>query len=396
MLKVENDQTVEIGNQDKAISSSIKKFRVIVSTLWSLAGLGLASAKAIPQNELEKISISLYDQWLNSKTLENLEMPEILLLEKNDEKSIDKKLKYLIAALSTLDPSERITPLIMEHTLESDDDFENKMAEFLPKQRLTGPQASIYRIITVCTLALGIAFQEAGNTKLGFHMISLASTIQERVNRTSSRAVTDEYVIRILYSKQTELGIQLEEYDQAIEAGTKLVTRWDVVLSQLLDNEVSVEEFDFQDYFRSLSLLADAGEASKKYESTVYALQKVMHIFSVEKRLVNALVSPLDFIAKQGDQAEIFQKETCLRLIQANEYANGDPFISLKSARSALEHLSLVKSPANDSQNEEILLKFLLARIVYKAALSLAGNSLLILILQTLHFLLFYFVWKVV
>ncbi len=355
-----------INKIEESGPSSIQKFRIIVSTLGQLAGL-----KEFPEDELEKIAISLYDQWINSKSLKSIEMLELISLEKSDMENTDKVLKYLIAVLSVLDPTERITPLILEHTLESDDDLDSKMTDFLPKKRLTGSEASIYRILTICTLALGNVFTDAGNSKLGFHLILLASTVQERVNRTSSRVVTDEFVIRLIYSRIIRLAMKLDDYEQAIETATKLISRWDVILSQVLDKEVMVNDFDFKNYYETLVLLAQSGEKSQKYESSVYAYQKILNLFFVQNR-IGSEDSHLEFIVS-SDETEIFQEKTCLLLVEANEKSQGDSFVSLEYTRSALKHFSLMKISGNNLSKDEIELKFLLARILYKAAISLAG-----------------------
>lgn len=335
---------------------------------------------------MERISISLYDHWLSHQEIYNEKMPKLESFADFHEKSdnVDDKLKYLLAALQVLDPSERVTPLILEHTLgsEEDSDFENKLNEFLPKNRLSGPQASLYRIITICTLALGKAFTEAGNSKLGLHMVTLAATFQERVIRTAPRAQSDENVTRLLYSTITHFGLKLNDYEQSIEAGTKLISRWDVILADILDGQKVVEEFDVAEYYSTLMLLANAGEKCGNYQCSVYACSKALELFSNQRKVLKDGGNLLDFISFDEklkacpSAAEIIQQNLCLRLIKANEAGNGDAFISLDASRSALEHFDLVHGSSKDfNPVTETLLQFLLGRMIYKSSLSLAGNT---------------------
>jgi hypothetical protein len=62
-----------------------------------------------------------------------------------------------------------------------------------------------------------------------------------------------------------------------------------------------------------------------------------------------------------------------LQLIEANESASGDAALSLKYARSALEHYSLSQAGPNNTLQESKL-QFLCGRLIYKYILYLAGG----------------------
>ncbi|KAJ3305972.1 hypothetical protein HDV03_000814 [Kappamyces sp. JEL0829] len=360
-----NDTSVRKG------TSSIQAFRNIVSSLSKLADL----QDSYPAGEMDQVAISLYDHWLNNSE----KMPELSVFEEHMTADLDMeaKLKYLFSTLKVLDPSETITPRIINYNVETDEELD----DFLPRSRLSSPDAAIYRVVVLCSLALGKAFNEAGNSKLGVHILRLAGTIQERVIRTTNKQASDELISKRLYSSILSTALHVGEFDLAIETGTKIAARYEASLADYLTFDDPSVSFDVPDYYHTLTLLAEAGEKSSQPKTTVYACTKMLELFSVERRLLkDPQASILDLISVPSsikdcqDCRELLQQNLCLQLVQSNEMAHGDAFVSLSYARSALEHFALIRSADQNKDIQEHSLQFMLGRLLYQAALSLAGG----------------------
>ena len=354
--------------------SSIQSFRNIIKEICFLSG------QEFSENQVEKTAISLYDYWLNAQ---NDRMPNFKACEGAPrnlaDADVDKTISYLMGALEILDPSKQLSPLLFEDTLDSDEEFDAKLSVLLPQSRLNGSKASIYRILILAVFVLGKTFSKAGNDKLALHMISLATMLQERINRTASRIESDDTIIKMMYGHLAKLALGLRHFEQAIEAGTKVIMRLDIKLAEVLGGEMDIESFDLDEYFTNLMVLAEAAESGEDYCSAVFAYRNAAELFKLEKRLLSGNQSLLDFITVPEQSSSKYQKEVCqlnlcLKLINAVELSDGDAMLSLINARSALEHFALIGDVGERGDIKESQLQFLLGRCIYKAVLALAGG----------------------
>ncbi|KAJ3312583.1 hypothetical protein HDV04_002900 [Boothiomyces sp. JEL0838] len=371
----------------------ISSYQKIVESVINLSGL-----PSYPEIETKHMGISIYD--VNLECLEE-NTQDLNAFEKvlEPDADFDSRFKYLMEALSLLDPNNQFRPLIVDHPILSADDMEMELSESIPHSRLSNSCAVLYRVISLTAFSLGLSFVSVGNQKLGYHMLILAVMIHERIARTANRdkatIKSDANISRRMYQEITELAISIQDYDRAIEYGTKLVSRYDLIVAELLSDSTleksQIGEFiEFDHHYESLMLLAKAAEIAKDYRTAVSAYSQALELFSHEKRfgkegsIIKHLLHLSGADSSEYSDEMIFKKseleqlDICVKLVNNNEMGDLDPLKSLNYSRSAMEYFALAQGSQLDIQIKECHLQFLVGRMLYKFALSLAGMMYLI------------------
>ncbi|KAJ3273050.1 hypothetical protein HDV01_004827 [Terramyces sp. JEL0728] len=378
-------EAVESAKRAALISS----YQRIVESVINLSGL-----PAYPEIETKHMGISIYD--VNLEHLEECDQDlHIFETVLGLDADFDSKFKYLMEALTLLDPNGQFRLLIVDHPILSADDMEIELSESIPHSRLSNSCAVLYRVISLTAFSLGMAFAEVGNKKLGYHMLILAVMIHERIGRTANRdkatIKNDSNISRRMYQEITELAIKMQDYDRAIEYGTKLVSRYDLIVAELMSDSTLEksqigEVIEFEHHYESLMLLAKAAEIAKDYRAAVNAYSRALELFSHEKRFgkEGSIIKHILLLsgAEESEfspemifkKSELEQLDICVKLVTTNEKGDLDPLKSLNYSRSAMEYFTLAQGSQLDIQVKESHLQFLVGRMLYKFALSLAGG----------------------
>ncbi|KAI8894617.1 hypothetical protein BC833DRAFT_604250 [Globomyces pollinis-pini] len=366
----------------------LNAFNLLVDNVGVLSGFG-----KYPKEQADLLAIQLYDHYL--EYYED-SVPDISSWsEISADSDTELKMTFLMAAFSLLDPSGHFRPLVLDHPI-AEYDYEDSIEPFFPEGRLSSSQGSVYRLIALTVFALGIIFGEIGNNKVGFHMLVLSSKILERVLRTGRVVDTDVNSDRklslSLYDQITRMALKIDSLTQAVEYGTKLVSRRELEVTEQLavltgdedstaDIEIKPEDVQLDLFYDSLMLLTEGAEKSEQYRIALDAQMKALELFNIERR-ISKEHSIMKFIMKQdvdvnilNHENQVLQMKLCLNVVSENEKISGDSLISLKYARFAMEHFSLIQGNGDFDLIPEYQLQFLTGVCLYKYALFLAGGS---------------------
>ncbi|KAJ2992560.1 hypothetical protein HDV02_002991 [Globomyces sp. JEL0801] len=374
----------------------LNAFNLLVDNVGVLSGFG-----KYPKEQADLLAIQLYDHYL--EYYED-SIPDISSWsEISADSDTELKMTFLMAAFSllginfklTVDPSGHFRPLVLDHPI-AEYDYEDSIEPFFPEGRLSSSQGSVYRLIALTVFALGIIFGEIGNNKVGFHMLVLSSKILERVLRTGRVVDTDVNSDRklslSLYDQITRMALKIDSLTQAVEYGTKLVSRRELEVTEQLavltgdedstaDIEIKPEDVQLDLFYDSLMLLTEGAEKSEQYRIALDAQMKALELFNIERR-ISKEHSIMKFIMKQdvdvnilNHENQVLQMKLCLNVVSENEKISGDSLISLKYARFAMEHFSLIQGNGDFDLIPEYQLQFLTGVCLYKYALFLAGGS---------------------
>jgi hypothetical protein len=348
--------------------------------------LTVIDAKQYYSEELMKqASLALHENWNSNQD----SFPEFQ--EPDTKQDAHEQVKLLMKVLSLIDVKDRVTPLLLDHPEEDKEELEEMLQRALFKSKLSSNEAFVSRMIALNALHLGIAFAEMGNKQIGLHMLLVAISIHERLIRMTPRTPSDERISYVMYEKVMRVGNSVQQYDVVVDYGSKLVHKLEIALTSALENQTallvnfdsSAVQFDFAKHFENLMILVAASRERGQVSTTTYAIEQAIDLFGIEKRFgVEGSIlkflsqadknSELEQIPKSDDKEEILLY-LCLELIKANDTMNGDPLLSLKFSRSALEHFALSELQSQ-KPNLESEMQFLCGTHIYKYALYLAGG----------------------
>lgn len=130
----------------------ISSYQKIVESVINLSGL-----PSYPEIETKHMGISIYDvnlEYLEENTQDLNAFEKVL----EPDADFDSRFKYLMEALSLLDPNNQFRPLIVDHPILSADDMEMELSESIPHSRLSNSCAVLYRVISLTAFSLGLSF----------------------------------------------------------------------------------------------------------------------------------------------------------------------------------------------------------------------------------------------
>jgi hypothetical protein len=269
------------------------------------------------------------------------------------------KVETLFQVIGVLDAS-----LLVNHFLE-EEEYEDFDSEKRPEPAL----------LNLSLFWLGLVYRDLENSKASFHTFKWVAKRMVKSNQGRANPLEpfqETLLLKILVGLCISAA-HFKSWETAIDTGLKLITIFESKISNGVD-------LDLQEYFSILMIVAEAGKAFHEESCSAFAFRKALELFEMEKRLPenSLLVIISNFMPSElkgsSHCKELVQLNLCLQLVYSNENANGDSFLSLKYARSALEHYLLSEDNSNSMIQEQELL-FLQGRMLYKSALSLAGKS---------------------
>jgi hypothetical protein len=221
-------------------------------------------------------------------------------------------------------------------------------------------------------------------------MFVCAISMMDRVSVNQNAEDTNK-ILRVMYKSITKLALKLEEFQTAVEFGTKLVALNDVVLTDFMmeceyedPNYSNLEALDMKDHYECHVLLANAAAALGDRNVLIHAYVRCLDLVAISDRLFKH-----GSHCEQRDECRPLildkpletQLDLCINVLRANDVSKGDAFLSVKHGRKACELDVLLH--LNSGSNEIMVLKpfkhrlemlFLTGKALYKLALQLSGG----------------------